>query len=124
MASFGGNLVFGSAVRFTRSDNPREAQINSYFGLSGVERIDGGGRGGTFHVTGLHAGASVGALVTSQTALRDMQDGNAYVLVDTKGEAYPNCVLEGFKETGPVRQSPGGAFLQTYECTITELGQS
>ena len=42
MPSFGGVNIFGTAVRMITVDNLRERQVNSYFGLSGLEMLDGG----------------------------------------------------------------------------------
>jgi len=53
MASFGGASIFGTAVSMTTADNPREKQLNAYFGLSGLESLDGGLRGRVTHAAGL-----------------------------------------------------------------------
>ena len=44
MASFGGTSIFGTAVSMVTADNPRETQLNAFFGLSGLESLDGGMR--------------------------------------------------------------------------------
>jgi hypothetical protein len=41
MASYGGVDIFGLSVSLTTADNPRQAQENKYFGLDGIERLDG-----------------------------------------------------------------------------------
>ena len=42
IASFAGVFLFGDAVKMARVPNPRSRQINEYFGLNGVEMLDGG----------------------------------------------------------------------------------
>ena len=53
MPSYGGVNIFGTAVTMSTADHPRESQVNSYFGLSGLEMLDGGSRGRVTEAGGL-----------------------------------------------------------------------
>lgn len=121
MPAFGGTNIFGTAVSMTTADNPREKQLNAYFGLSGLESLDGGSRGRFTHATGLLLGGSPAALATSEALFRSFNDGIARPLVDTLGVAWPSVRLESFQPQGRVRQSPGGVMFRTYKARFLHL---
>src|SRR4051812_5080928 len=105
MASFGGVNLFGTSVSMGTADNPREKQLNAYFGLSGLERLDGGSRGRVTRVTGLLYGSSPALLSSAESRFRSFNDGVARVLVDTLGATWPNVCLESFEPLGRIKQS-------------------
>lgn len=78
MASFGGNNIFGTAVSMSTADNPRENQLNAFFGLSGLESLDGGLRGRTTTVNGLLYGESSLILAQAEAQFRAFNDGVAH----------------------------------------------
>src|SRR4051794_16872790 len=97
MASFGGASIFGSAVSMTTSDNPREKQLNAYFGLSGLESLDGGSRGRVTEVTGLLYGDSPAQLAGAEAVFRSFNDGTTRTLVDTLAIGWNSVRLESFQ---------------------------
>jgi hypothetical protein len=121
MASFGGTNIFGTAVSMVTADNPRERQLNAFFGLSGLEALDGGLRGRSTHATGLLYGASQVALATAESLFRSFNDGVARPLVDTLGVTWPAVCLVSFQPQGRIRQSPGGVLFRTYKARFLHL---
>lgn len=121
MALFGGTNVFGTAVSMATADNPRENQLNAYFGLSGLESIDGGGRGRATQASGLLHGRSPGELAAAEARFRSFNDGIARPLTDTLGLVWPNVRLVFFQPQGRVRQSPSGVFFRSYQARFLHL---
>jgi hypothetical protein len=121
MASYGGVFIFGTAVSMNTADNPRENQLNAFFGLSGLESLDGGMRGRVTHVTGLLYGASAGFLAANEAQFRSYNDGIARTLVDTLGGIWPNVRLVSFQPQRRVRQSPYGVFFRSYQARFLHL---
>lgn len=121
MATYGGVNIFGTAVSMVTSDNPREKQVNAYFGLSGLEALDGGLRGRVTTVRGLLFGASPLQLSAAEGAFRAFNDGEARTLVDTLGTAWPLVRLESFQPLGRVLQSPGGVLFRAYQARFLHL---
>jgi hypothetical protein len=100
MASYGGINIFGTAVSMSTADNPRENQLNAYFGLSGLESLDGGMRGRSTHASGLLFGGSSLMLVAAEALFRSYNDGVARTLVDTMGGIWPNVFLNSYLQLG------------------------
>jgi hypothetical protein len=121
MASFGGVNIFGTAVSMSTSDNPRANQLNAFFGLSGLESLDGGSRGRVTEVTGLLYGGSPTVLASAESLFRSFNDGVARPLVDTLGTTWANVRLELFQPLGRVRQSPGGVLFRSYKARFLHL---
>ena len=121
MASFGGLNLFGTAVSMVTSDNPREKQLNAYFGLSGLESLDGGLRGRFTHVTGLLYGPSPIALASAESLFRSFNDGVTRSLTDTLGVTWPSVRLDSFQPIGRVRQSPSGVLFRSYTARFLHL---
>lgn len=121
MPSYGGVNIFGASVTMSTIDHPREKQINSFFGLSGLETLDGGSRGRFTEVGGLLYGPSASALAAVESAFRSYDDGVARVLVDSLGSAWGNVVLQSFRPLGRVRQSPFGVYFRAYRARFLHL---
>ena len=121
MPSYGGVNIFGTAVTMSTADNPRETQVNSYFGLSGLETLDGGLRGRYTLVAGLLFGSSAPALASAEGLFRSYNDGIARVLVDQFGASWPSVRLESFQPWGRVKQSPHGIFFRPYHARFLHL---
>lgn len=121
MASFGGLNLFGTAVSMVTSDNPRETQLNAYFGLSGLESLDGGLRGRFTHVTGLLYGSSSFALAAAESLFRSYNDGVTRPLIDTLGVTWQSVRLDSFQPQGRVRQSPSGVLFRSYTARFLHL---
>src|SRR4051794_12326191 len=121
MASYGGVNIFGSAVSMVTSDNPREKQLNAFFGLSGLESLDGGLRGRSTSVTGLLVGGSPSQLASAEVLFRSFNDGAARTLIDTLGLIWASVKLESFQPIGRVRRSPGGYLFRSYRARFLHL---
>jgi hypothetical protein len=121
MASFGGASIFGTAISMITADNPREKQINAFFGLSGLESLDGGLRGRVTRVTGLLYGLSPALLASAEAAFRSFNDGKARILVDTLGVSWADVRLDSFEPMGRIRQSPNGILFRTYQARFLHL---
>lgn len=121
MASFGGTIIFGTAITMSTVDNPREKQLNAFFGLSGLESLDGGSRGRVTHVSGLLFGNSPLLLAGAESLFRSFNDGAVHPLVDTLGVAWSNVRLESFQPQGRIRQSPGGVLFRAYTARFLHL---
>ena len=121
MATYNGINIFGTAVVMNTADNPRETQINSFFGLSGLETLDGGLRGRATEVNGLLYGSSPAGLASAEAVFRSYNDGVARILVDNLGTAWPSVRLDAFRPQGRVRQSPGGVFFRPYNARFLHL---
>ncbi len=121
MASYGGVAIFGASVSMTTSDNPREAQLNSYFGLNGLEALDGGFRGRVTRVHGVLYGRSSLLLAAAEGLFRSYNDGVVRVLVDSLGVTWPSVRLLSFQPTGRVGQSADGTYFRAYQAQFLHL---
>jgi hypothetical protein len=121
MASYGGMGIFGAAVSMTTSDNPRACQVNSFFGINGLETLDGGFRGRITRVRGVLYGQSALFLASAEGLVRSYNDGVARPLVDNLGTIWPNVRLLRFQPIGRVRQSSDGRFLRAYQALFLHL---
>ncbi len=121
MPSYGGTNIFGTAVSMATTDNPRERQINAFFGLSGLESLDGGLRGRNTLATGLLYGGSSVELATVESLFRSFNDGVARPLIDTLGVAWLGVCLVSFQPQGRIRQSPGGVLFRAYKARFLHL---
>jgi hypothetical protein len=119
--SYGGVNMFGTAVTMTTADHPREKQLNSFFGLSGLEMLDGGSRGRVTEVKGLLYGPSPLALAASESTFRSYDDGVTRNLIDSLGTNWANVRLESFQPIGRIRQSPFGVFFRAYRARFLHL---
>jgi hypothetical protein len=121
MAYYGGVGIFGAGVTMTTSDNVRECQVNTFFGLDGLETLDGGFRGRLTRVQGVLSGQSALILASFEGLFRSYNDGLARVLVDNLGTAWPNVKLLKFQPIGRVRQSADGTFFRAYQALFLHL---
>jgi hypothetical protein len=95
--TYGAVAIFGTAVRMGTADNPRPSQENHFFGLNGIESLDGGLSGRFTEVRGLLGGVTVDDLATAEELFRSYNDGRARTLVDTRGQAWAWVKLETFQ---------------------------
>ena len=121
MPSYGGVNIFGASVTMSTVDSPREKQINSFFGLSGLETLDGGSRGRVTEVGGILYGSGAALLAGAESTFRSFDDGVSRVLVDSLGASWGNVVLQSFRPMGRVRQSPFGVFFRAYKARFLHL---
>ena len=121
MASFGGISIFGSAVVMATADVPRESQTNSFFGINGLETLDGGFRGRVTRVRGVLHGPSALGLAGAENSFRASHDGVTRTLVDNLGMVWGNVRLTSFQPLGRVRQSPDGTYFRAYQAQFLHL---
>ena len=121
MPSYGGVNLFGTAVTMSTADHPREKQVNSFFGLSGLETLDGGARGRVTEASGVLYGPTPVALASSESTFRSYNDGLTRVLVDSLGTSWSNVRLESFQPSGRIRQSPQGMYFRSYRARFLHL---
>ena len=121
MPSFGGLTIFGSAVAMATVDVARQSQVNSYFGVNGLETLDGGFRGRVTKVQGVLHGPSALGLAGAENLFRSLNDGLTRTLVDNLGLVWVNVRLAAFQPRGRVRQSPNGTYFRAYQAQFFHL---
>ena len=121
MASYAGVPIFGVAVSMSTADNPRDSQVNAFFGVNGVECLDGGFRGRVTRVRGVLYGQSSLLLASAEGLFRSYNDGVARVLVDNLGTVWGNVRLLSFMPYGRIRQSPDGTYFRAYQAQFLHL---
>lgn len=121
MASFGGVSIFGTSLSMATAQTPREAQVNAFFGVNGLECLDGGARGRFTLARGLLVGASALELNLAENQFRSFHDGQARVLVDNIGNTWPDVRMLAYLPIGRVRQSPSGIFFRPYVARFLHL---
>ncbi|WZO98175.1 hypothetical protein EP7_005231 [Isosphaeraceae bacterium EP7] len=121
MPSYGGMNIFGISVTMTTTDLQRSRQVNEYFGLDGLEFIDGGRRGRQTEVVGLLVGNSVASLRSVEATFRSLNDGVARTLVDSASNSWDGVCLDAFRPTGRVLRSVQGYYLQPYWARLLHL---
>ena len=109
MMTYGGVNIFGSAVQFQHVAHPRVQQVNAFFGVSGTQLLDGGGRGRSFSIRGVLTAPSLAGLTAAEAQFADFADGEARTLVDPRGRAWPNVVFKGEFVPDPRGPQPCGA---------------
>lgn len=85
-----GAAAFGAAVRMVHVPNANASMIAAFFGVQGVQSLDGGTRGRVFMVEGLMTGSNPPGVVANELALQSFANGGVYLLVDTTGIAWAN----------------------------------
>ena len=121
MASYGGASIFGTGLSMATAQTPREAQINAFFGVNGLECLDGGARGRVTFARGLLIGNSALELNLAENLFRSFHDGQARMLVDNMGNTWPDVRMLAFLPVGRVRQSPSGVFFRPYVARFLHL---
>jgi hypothetical protein len=121
MAAYAGLGIFGAGVSMTTSDNPRECQVNSFFGINGLETLDGGFRGRVTRAQGVLHGPSALLLASAEGLFRSYNDGIARILVDNLGTIWPNVKLWKFQPIGRIRQSADGTYFRAYQALFQHL---
>lgn len=121
MPSYGGLAIFGSAVTMATVDERRQTQFNTFFGINGLETLDGGLRGRTTRVRGVLSGPSALDLAGAENLFRSLDDGLTRTLVDNLGLVWANVRLTGFQPFGRVRQTPNGTFFRAYQAQFFHL---
>lgn len=95
MVTYNGENIFGSAVQFQHVAQPRAQQVVAFFGVSGTQVLDGGGRGRAFFIRGVLTAPNLEALNAAEARFYDYADGVARILVDNRSRVWANVVFRG-----------------------------
>jgi hypothetical protein len=114
--TFGNVQIFQAwgLVSMTVAENPRDEQMDAYFGVNGVERKDGGSRGRVARVRGRLGGEGAAGLLAAETLFRSYVDGVPRVLTDTIGGSWAAMKLIRFVPEGEARLSADGSCWRDY----------
>lgn len=100
--SLGGSAIFGLAVNVNHIPNANAAQVAQFFGVEGVQSMDGGKRGRVFEVQGCMVGLNAAGVQAAAAILESLADGVARTFIDTTGTAWGNVVYRNeFAWQGP-----------------------
>lgn len=111
MPTFNGIDIFGRSVQMRTADNPRADQRSGFFGVQGLESLDGGHRGRITGVEGVLFGADLAALNLAEAQFRSFLDPFAYTLVDTRGRTWLAVKLTSFEPTDRPLEDSSGLYL-------------
>ena len=118
-ATVNGVDIFGLIVSMNTGDDRRELQRNSYFGLSGVETVNGGGRGRITEVVGVFIADNFDDCVAMVEAFRGYRNGVNYTLIDNAGVTWGQVRLEAFNPAGRYNtDGVTGQVLKNYAATF------
>jgi hypothetical protein len=122
---------FGTVFRVRTDRAPRARQQNEYFGLNGVEVLDGGQRGRMSTVNGkVFTGPSgtAATLLGIKLTLESLDDGISGIFIDNVGDGHPwtNCLLKDVHwiEDPLPPFDPVIGYWQSYTLTIEHLTDS
>lgn len=122
-ATYDGSPIFGLAVRMKTTVNPAADQVNSFFGIGGMESLFGGTRGRVTLVEGVLWGADVPSLAALEENFISYNDGLARVLVDTRGVTYDQVKFGAFEPVSEriLQDSATGRYFRQYRASFTHL---
>lgn len=118
MATFNGSNIFGINVVMTAAPHSRAEQKDAFHGVNGLERKDGGARGGLIRVTGLLYGGTPLLLAAAEQTFRNLHNGVPYTLVDTLGLTWLNAKLIEFQPNGRAMLAGNGNYYREYSATF------
>ncbi|QEH38641.1 hypothetical protein OJF2_72470 [Aquisphaera giovannonii] len=122
MVTYDGNNIFGAAVQLQHVTHPSAQQLNAFFGVSGSQALYGGGRGRMFLIRGILLGRTVADLNAAEASIRGFADGQARVLVDPQGRAWPNVIFRGeYIPDGRGPLATAGGWAQPYRAVFHGL---
>jgi hypothetical protein len=129
--TYGGNAIFGLAVKIDQDPDRATQQLDSFFGVPGKLSLFGGTRGRTFRISGVLFDENLD-LVTADESIflpgtsRSIADGIARTLVDTQNRSWLNVVYLGqfARDRGPQRGVWSGneGWLLPYRAIFHGLG--
>jgi hypothetical protein len=103
MPTYDGNSIFGYATKTRMEVNPSAAQINEFFGTTGMQSLFGGGRGRVFLIEGVLGADSTSDLNSAIALILSYDDGVGRVFEHPIWGAWPSVVFR--------RWIPGERFL-------------
>jgi hypothetical protein len=119
MATFGGLDIFGDDLVMNVVDLPRREQKDTFFGIDGSERKDGGFTGRVAEAQGVLVGSGAAGLAAAEELFRSYNDGIPRILVDTLGRIWPAMKLVEFRPSGTAWPDGTGAVNRNYTAKFT-----
>jgi len=122
--SLGGAQVFGLACNVSYVPNANATQVAAFFGVAGVQSMDGGSRGAAFEIQGCMVGINPAGVQFYASSLLSMADGVARTFIDTTGVAWASCVFRReFQYTGgyALLCDGTGRWIRPYRAVIHQL---
>lgn len=114
-----GTFCFGTACHVVHTPFANAEQIDSFAGITGVTRLDLGGRGRMFHVQGVLVGEDLATVMAAESTLLSYADGIARTFTDTMGRSWSNTVLTGEYQPDPGGPKPTvGGWCLSYRCVL------
>jgi hypothetical protein len=113
--SYGGNPIFGLAVKIDQKPDPGAAQIEAFFGVPGQISLFAGARGRTFRVSGVLFDVDLDSVAADELVFLPNTpvtyvDGIARELIDTYGRAWENVIYLGpYSRTSEPRPAVWGS---------------
>lgn len=121
MPAYAGSPIFGAAVKMVTSNIERSVQENSFFGVDGVETLDGGFRGRITTASGILFGDSPSACASAVETFRSFDDGAYDTLVDTAGFSWDFVRLRTFHPQERAYFNTGLGWCRNYTATFHHL---
>ncbi|WP_165072129.1 hypothetical protein [Paludisphaera rhizosphaerae] len=122
IAYYDGFPLFGSAVCCRMVPDANAGQAAAYFGIPGVQSIDGGGRGRAFFISGVFTGATTLDIRAAEAALDSYGDGRPRVLIDTFGTSWANVIYKREYQPGNrLLFLPDGGYALDFKCIFRGL---
>jgi len=109
-ATYDGQAIFGLAVSVHHQMNPTAQQMNSFFGIQGVQAVFGGTRGRVFYINGLLTAADQPGVRAAQAAIFSYADGVPRELRDTFGYTWSNVIFKGDFQEGQFVHAVNGTY--------------
>jgi hypothetical protein len=104
--TFDGFPIFGTACHVVHHPNPLAEQFDSYFGVSGMTALYGGGRGRVFEVHGVLLDVDLPSVIADEALLLSFADGLTHIFVDTQGRVWNNILFQGEYRPSPEGPRP------------------
>ncbi len=114
-ATYGGVFLFGTNPKMKTVNEPRSIQKNEFFGLDGVETLDGGGRGFKTIATGWFIASDAPTYRSLWSTAHSYVDNIARVVVDTSGESWASVRLVRVSPTTVLHRTASGGYMRGYE---------
>ena len=120
--TFNGQTIFGPAAYAWPVAGEPACQLNSFFGVRGLEKLNGGDRGMTHEIKGELIAVdfpSLGLVVLSMLELVSNQ--TVGVFTDSYGLPWPGAWVSGFQQAGPPAYAPGLGVAVSFSATVRHL---
>lgn len=112
--TYGGQAIFGDAVRFDVHPAPPAIQRDAYAGLNGQVSQFLGTRGGRIRVTAQMLDVDIPSVNNDIQVIVSFNDGIARTLTDCEGNAYFNCIMCVPPHPKAAVPAAGGGWLKEY----------